>query len=151
MKRVIKLNQKSCSDMSTELRRKAKTTLINNAVFGKFVEIVTKNRNYLVSDQNYNIKKFISHRNKKKKAVYIDLSILEISKIVMHEFWYDYVKPKYEKNPKIFYMGAESFKVYIKTEDVCLEISKVVETRFDTSNNKLDSHFLKVKFKKILD
>ena len=69
----------------------------------------------------------------------------------MHEFWYDYVKPKYEKNPKIFYMGAESFKVYIKTEDVCLEISKVVETRFDTSNNKLDSHFLKEKFKKILD
>ena len=68
--------------MNTELRRKAKTTLINNAVFRKFVEIVTKNRNYLASEPNYNITKnifgnllAIEMEKKKKKKNKKKLSI----------------------------------------------------------------------------
>ena len=36
------------------------------------------------------------------KSVYLYLSILELNKIVMYEFWYDYVKPKYIGKPKLF-------------------------------------------------
>ena len=35
------------------------------------------------------------------KTVYLVLSILDLSKTVMHEFWYDYVKPKYGENAKL--------------------------------------------------
>ena len=46
-----------------------------------------------------------------KKAVYLGLSILENIKIVMHEFWYDYVKPNYEEKAKLCYMFTGSFTV----------------------------------------
>ena len=45
------------------------------------------------------------------KPVYLGLSILELSKIVMHEFWYDYVKPKYKENTKLCYVDIGSFIV----------------------------------------
>ena len=45
------------------------------------------------------------------KPVYLDLSILEISKIVMYEFCYDYVKPKYGEKAKLRYLNTESFLV----------------------------------------
>ena len=46
------------------------------------------------------------------KPVYLVLSILEISKIVLYEFWYDYVKQKYIKKAKLCYMDTDSFIVY---------------------------------------
>ena len=49
------------------------------------------------------------------KSVYFNLSILEISNIVMYEFWYDYVKPKYGEKAKLCYKVTEDFIVYIKT------------------------------------
>ena len=52
------------------------------------------------------------------KTVYLGLSMLEISKIVMHEFWYNYVKPKYAEKPKLCYMDTDSFIVFIKTDDI---------------------------------
>ena len=70
----------------------------------KDIKLVTTEarRIYLVSKPNYHItifffRKFISHRNEKaqiltNKSVYLDLSILEISKVVMYKFWYEYVK-----------------------------------------------------------
>ena len=63
----------------------------------------------------------IRNRNKKKteiltnKLVYLGLSILELSKILMYEFWYDYVKPSYDKTAKLYYMVIDIFIVYIKT------------------------------------
>ena len=69
-----------------------------------------------------------------KKPVCLGISILEISKILMHEFWYDYVKPKYDEKAKLFYMDKDSFIVYIKTEDIYKDIAEDVETRIDTSN-----------------
>ena len=51
------------------------------------------------------------------KPVYLGLSILEITKLVKHEFWHNYVKPKYGEKSKLFYMDTESFIVCIKTED----------------------------------
>ena len=68
------------------------------------------------------------------KPVHFGLSILELSKTLIYEFWYDYVKPKYGEKVKLCYMNRDSFIVYIKTEDVYKDIAEDVETRFDTSN-----------------
>ena len=54
---------------------------------------------------------------KMKKPVYLGLSVLEISKTLMYEFWYYYVKPKYQNNAKLCYMDTDSFIISIKTED----------------------------------
>ena len=51
------------------------------------------------------------------KLVYLGMSILDISKMLMYEFWYDYVKPKYGHRAKLFYMETESFIIHIITED----------------------------------
>ena len=56
--------------------------------------------------------------------LYLDLSILELSKIVMWEFCYDYIKPKYGEKAKLYYMDTDSFLVYIKTDDIYKEIAK---------------------------
>ena len=56
------------------------------------------------------------------KPVYLGLSILEIIKKAMYEFWCDYFKPKYGEKAKFCYMDTNSFIVYIKTEDLILQI-----------------------------
>ena len=53
------------------------------------------------------------------KPVYLGLSRLEVSKILMYQFWYDYGKPTYGEKAKLFYMDTDSFMVYIKTDDIC--------------------------------
>ena len=62
------------------------------------------------------------------KPACLGLSILEIIKIVMYEFWYDYVKPKYEEKEKLYNMDTDSFIVYVKTEDIYVKVAKDVET-----------------------
>ena len=42
------------------------------------------------------------------KSVYLGLSILEKSKVVIYEFWYDYLKPKYRQKVKLCYMDTDS-------------------------------------------
>ena len=98
----------------------------------------------------------ISNRNVKtemlmNKPVYLGLSILELSKILMREFRYDYVKPKYGGKAKFYYMDTDSFIVYIKTDDIFEDISEDVETRFETSNYALDRLLIKGINKKWLD
>ena len=73
-------------------------------------------------------------RVKMNKPVYLGLSILEISKTLMYEFWYDYIKPKYQQNAILCYMDTDSSIIHIKTEDVYENIVNDVEKRFDTSN-----------------
>ena len=80
-------------------------------------------RNYLISEPNYRSTKFykilykenlISIRNEKteifiNKAVFLGLSLLEFSKILTYEFWYDYAKPKYGEKTKLFCKDIDSF------------------------------------------
>ena len=68
------------------------------------------------------------------KPVYLGLSILDISKTKVYEFWHDCLKPKYNNKTKLRYMGTDSFIAHIKTEDIYKDILEDVETRFDTSN-----------------
>ena len=136
--RVIQFNQevwlKEYINMNTELRKQAKNDfekdffkLVNNSVFGKTMEnvrthrdikLVTtdKRRNQLVSESNYHTRNEMKNiKVKMSKPVYLGLSILEISKTLMYEFWYDYIKPKYPDKAKLCYMDADSFIINIKT------------------------------------
>ena len=72
------------------------------------------------------------------KPIYLGLSILETSKTLMYEFWYDYMKPKYGDNVKLCYMDTDSFIMHIKTEEFYKGIAKDVEKRFDTSNYEVN-------------
>ena len=75
------------------------------------------------------------------------LSIVEISKTLMYEFRYDYIKPKYRKNSKI---DTDSFIILIKTEDVYQDITDDVEKRFDTSNYEINRPLSTGKNKKVI-
>ena len=68
------------------------------------------------------------------KFVYLGLSILDLTKPVMYEFWYDYVKPKCDENANICYMETDSLIVHVKTYDIYKNIAEDVEEKFDTSN-----------------
>ena len=127
--------------------------LMNNAVFGKIMEnirnhreikLVTKDakRKKLVSEPNYRTSKYFSEdlmaieMKKTKicmnKPIYIGQAVLDISKTLMYEFWYDYLKPKYQDNIKLCYMDTYSFIIHIQTDDFCKDISKDVNEWFDT-------------------
>ena len=71
---------------------------------------------------------------KMNKPIYLGLSILEISKTLTCEFWYEYMKPKYNNNIKLSYMDTDSFIMDIKTNDFYKDIANDVECKFDTSN-----------------
>ena len=153
-------------DVNTELRKKATNDfekdffkVMNNAVFGKTMENVRKHHdiklvktdkkmNKLVSEPNFHTMKLIDNnlaiiqmrkvKIKMNKPIYLGLSILNISKITMYEFWYDYVKTKYQDKARLCYMDTDSFVVNIKTKDFYKDISQDVNKRFDTSNYTFD-------------
>ena len=52
------------------------------------------------------------------KPVYLGLSIVELSKILMYEFWYDYIKRNFDKKRKSCYIDIDGFVVYIKTDGI---------------------------------
>ena len=87
---------------------------------------------------------------KMNKPIYLGLSILEISKTLMYEFWYDNMKPKYANNVKLCYMDTDSFIMNIKTNDFYKDISNDVENRFDTSNYEVKRPLSTGKNKKVI-
>ena len=165
-------------DMNTELRKAAKNDfekdlfkLMNNSVFRKTMENIRKHRDIklvttdkkrskLVSEPNYHTINLISEdlsiiemkktKVKMNKPIYLGLSILEISKTLMYEFWYDYMKPKYNDNVKLCYMDTDSFIMNIKTNDFYKDISNDVENRFDTSNYEVNRPLPIGKNKKVI-
>ena len=146
---------------NTEERKKADSEfkkyfykLMCNAVFGKsmeqvrnhrYIRLVTtdKKRCQLVSEPNYHtIKRFsedlvvIEMRKteiKMNKPIYLGLAILDISKTLMYEFWYDYLKPKYDNIIGLCYVDTDSFIFHVETEDFYKDISNDANNRFDTS------------------
>ena len=169
---------KNYIDMNTELKKIAKNDfekdffkLMNNAVFGKTMENVRKHRDIklvttykkrskLVPEPNYHTMNYISEdlsiiemqrrKVKMNKPIYLGLSILEFSKLLMHEFWYDYMKPNYGDNVKLCYMDTDSFIMNIKTEDFYKDIANDVEKRFDTSSYEVDRTLSTGKNKKVI-
>ena len=68
------------------------------------------------------------------KPIYLGMSILGISKTLIYEFCYDYIKPKYGDRAKLCFTGTDSFLSHIKTEDFYKDIANDVERWFDISN-----------------
>ena len=165
-------------DINTELRKKASNDfekdffkLMNNAAFGKTMENVRKHRdiklfktdckrNKLVSEPNYHTMKLIEEnlsiiemkkvKVKMNKPIYLGLSILEISKTTMYEFWYDYMKKKYGDMVKLCYTDTDSLVMTIKAKGVYKDIAQDVQERFDTSNYSVDRPLPKGKNKRII-
>ena len=75
---------------------------------------------------------------KMNKPFYLGLSILQISKTLMYEFWYYYIKRNYQKNAKLCYMDTNSFIIHIKSENVDEDIANDVKKWFDTPNYSED-------------
>ena len=169
--------------MNSKLRKEAKSEfgkdffkLINNAVFGKTMENITKHRdiklvttdkrkNQLASESNshttkYFLENLMAIRKKKTKVkmnnlIYLDMSMLDISKTLMYEYWHDYIKPKYQRTcrqekAKLCYMDTDSFIINIKTGDFYEDIADDVEKWFDLSNmtNTVKDRFQLVRTKK---
>ena len=61
------------------------------------------------------------------KPIYLGTSILDISKTLMYEFWYDYIKPKYGDRAKLCYTDTDSFVIYITTKDFFEDIAMVLK------------------------
>ena len=165
-------------DMNTELRKEAKNDfekdffkLMNNSVFGKTMEnvrnhrdikIVTTNkqRNRLASQPNYHITKYIAKdllimemkkvEVKMNKSIYLAQAILDISKILMYEFWYDYIKPKYGDKAKFCYTDTDSFVINIFTETFLKILAMMLKDGLIhlTMMKMIKDHFQLVKKKK---
>ena len=71
------------------------------------------------------------------KSIYLDMSILDISKTLTYEFWYDYIKPKYGDRAKLCYADTDSFFIYIITKDFFKDIADDVKIWLDTLLMKL--------------
>ena len=84
----------------------------------------------------------------KNKPICLGLSILGLSKIVIYEFWHDYVKRKYGEKAKVCYMDADEFIAHVKTDDIYKDIAEDLETRLGTSNYELNRPLTKGKNKK---
>ena len=149
-------------DKNTNLRTQAKNNfekdffkLMNNSVFGKTMENIRNRVNVklvntgeqfkkLTAKPNYESRKIfnenlISVHMKKtsltmNKPVYLGMSILDLSKIIMFDFHYQYIKPKYGNKAKLLFTDTDSFLYEIQTEDFYKDISGDVRDRFDTSD-----------------
>ena len=103
-----------------------------------------KKRNKLVSEPNYHTTEWFSEnllaiemKNtslKMNKPIYLGLAILSLSKILMDDYWYYEMKPKYKDRIRLCYMDTDIFIMLIKTEDFYKDIADDVEKKYDTSN-----------------
>ena len=153
---------KSYIDINTDLRTKAKNDfekdffkLMNNSVFGKTMEnirnrvdikLVTdkKKARKLGAKPNFNHCNIFSedlvaiHMKKTEltfnKPVYLGMSILDLSKTLMYDFHYNYIKQKYEDKAKLLFTDTDSLMYEIQKEDFYKDISEDVKHRFDTSD-----------------
>ena len=87
---------------------------------------------------------------KMNKPVYLGLLILEISKTLMNKFWYNYMKPKYQKNVKLCYTDTDSFTINIKINDFYEDTVYDVLKRFNTSNYECNRPLPTGKNKKVI-
>jgi len=128
---------------------------MNNSVFGKTMENIRnrvdiqprtddKSAEKLVSKPNYERTTIFSkdlvavHMNKTdlvfNKPVYLGMSILDISKTLMYDFHYKYIKKKYEPKAKLLMTDTDSLMYEIHTEDFFKDIREDIKEKFDTSN-----------------
>ena len=149
-------------EMNTNLRAKAKNNfekdffkLMNNSVFGKTMENIRNRVNVKLVNTEEKLKKLIAKPNFRSrkifsenlvsvhmkktsltmnKPVYLGMCILDLSKTIMYDFHYNYIKPKYGNKAKLLFTDTDSLMYEIETEDFFNDISRDVKNRFDTSD-----------------
>ena len=149
-------------DLNTDLRAKATNDfekdffkLMNNSVFGKTMENIRNRVDIRLVTRESQAKKLTCKPNyqhhtifsknlaavhmkkvslKFNKPVYLGMSILDLSKTLMYDFHYNYIKPKYGENAKLLFTDTDSLAYEIETEDFYRDISSDVKDKFDTSN-----------------
>ena len=149
-------------DKNTNLRAMTKNNfekdfykLMNNSVFGKTMEnlrnrvdvrlVNTKEKlRKLVAKPNFKSRKIFNenlvsvHMKKTSllmnKPIYLGMCILDLSKIIMYDFHYNYIKSKYADKAKLLFTDTDSLMYEIQTEDFYKDISGDVKDRFDTSD-----------------
>ena len=152
--RNTKLRMKAANDFEKDYYK-----LLNNSFYCKTMEnvrghidikLVTNNkkRNVLASEPNYHGTKHISEEllimEMKLRELYMDKPlylgqvILDNSKMLVYEFWYDYLRPMYGDKIKLCYMDTDSFIIYVETEDFYKDISNDIDKWFGTSNFSKD-------------
>ena len=123
-------------DFNTQLRTKARNDfekdffkLMNKAIFGKMMENIRKHRNIKLITNSESYLKTVMKPNSKSgalfdenlmgcemgkikvimnKPVYLGQAILDLGKIIMYEFHYNYMKPKYTNRLQLCYMDTNS-------------------------------------------
>ena len=149
-------------DLNTNLRAKATNdfekdffNLMNNLVYGKTMEDIRNRQDIRLVNNEKKAKKLAAKPNYKhctvfdeilvaihmkktklvfNKPIYLGMSILDLSKTLMYDFHYNYIKPKYGLNAKLLFTDTDSLAYEIQTEDFYRDISADVVDRFDTSN-----------------
>ena len=148
-------------DTNVNLRAQAKNNfekdffkLMNNSVFGKTMENIRNRVDVKLVNTEEKFKKLVAKPNFKSrkifnenlisvhmkktsltmnKPVYLGMCILDLSKTVMYDFHYNYIKPKYGAKAKLLFTDTDSLMYEIETEDFYKDISEDVRDRFDTS------------------
>ena len=149
-------------DMNTKLRTKAKNNfekdffkLMNNSVFGKTMENIRNRVDIELVNDRDKAKKLAAKPNFKhlnifceeliaihmkktsltmNKPIYLGMCILDLSKTIMYDFHYNYIKLRYGDKAKLLFTDTDSLMYEIETEDFYKDISGDVRDRFDTSD-----------------
>ncbi|XP_028417042.1 uncharacterized protein LOC114541307 [Dendronephthya gigantea] len=168
---------KTYIDFNTEKRKHAANDfekdfykLMNNSVFGKTMENLRKRVNVkLVNDKTklskltaspsfdyfrifsedlaaVNMKKTKLYLN---RPIYVGFTILDLSKVLMYQFHYEYMKPKYDCNAKLLFTDTDSLCYEIKTDDVYQDMLQDIDL-FDTSEYARDHPLHSLTNKKVL-
>ena len=154
MEPYIRKNTELCKTASNSFEKDF-FKLMNNSVFGKTIENIRKRQNIKLVDNRKTAlklskkpnferatifdKNLIAAHMKKteiyfNKPVYVGQAILDLSKTLMFDFHYKYIQPKYGKKAELLFTDTDSLMYQIQTEDFYKDISKDVESKFDTSD-----------------
>ncbi|PFX13822.1 hypothetical protein AWC38_SpisGene22070 [Stylophora pistillata] len=149
-------------DLNTELRAKGDNDfekdffkLMNNSVYGKTMENIRKRVDVKLVNSEEKAKKLVNKVNFKhctifsenlcaiemrktqllfNKPLYLGMCILDLSKTLMYDFHYNYIKSKYGDRAKLLFTDTDSLCYEIQTEDFYKDIIDDVDCLFDTSN-----------------
>ena len=147
---------------NTDLRKEAKNAfekdffkLMNNSVFGKTIENIRKRQNVFLVDDRKLANKLSSKPNfdratifdenlvavhmKKtevyfNKPIYVGQAILDLSKTLMSDFHYNYIRKKYGNKAELLFTDTDSLMYLIQTDDFYVDIRKDITKKFDTSD-----------------
>uniref|UniRef100_UPI00358FF85E uncharacterized protein n=1 Tax=Myxine glutinosa TaxID=7769 RepID=UPI00358FF85E len=164
-------------DFNTQRRTESKTDfekdfykLMNNAVFGKTMENVRKRQNIRLSTsweqasklinrpsftraevftENFCAIHLIKESIEMNKPIYIGTTILDLSKSLMYDYFYNNLRKKYQNDVNLLYMDTDSFILKINTNDVYSDMKRDINI-YDTSNYSPESELFSSKNKKVI-